>query len=708
MRSLLLVGVLLCAVQVRAGSPVEKVITMLEDLQTQVITEGKTEATTYDKFACFCKDMTDDKTEAINTGETNVESLTATMGALGSRRADLDTDIDDLNKDIADKHNQITEAKEKRAKEFAEYQAYMADLKDMEAELKGAKEALKNGMKGAALAQLTQKLQKVQVTLNQAPSAHMGEIAYQQHSAKLLKKVIEMEADTVRTIVEVEADEQKAQQDHDKKVLRLQLEIGSKEDAKSRTEERKADTSADLASTQQELTATLAQLSDDKAYIKDLVAKCEDKAKEYDQRSTMRSSELSALTQALTILGGAVSESHGKNTVRLVEKKATLSKTVLPEADEDEDEDEEDEAVSFLQEASSRSKLVQLATAVKTKGFLAPVDSSASTRDQLVELLRTKSTTLKSTALASLAVKAQADPFAKIKQLVDELINRLMQEAADEASHKGWCDKELTNAKQRRGENADSVRELNTKLEWGEAKRDKLAANIEKLEKELAELNASLDETTKQREEESAENQATVDEAKEGLEAINKAIDTLEKFYGDAKDAEVEGLVQVGAKRRHTGVDDDAPDTGFSGANKGSQGAAGGILAMMEVIQSDFERTIKETERTEKMAETDFLELEHTTKTSIEDKEGALEGAQSDHSATVDEIGSNLEDLKDKQALMDKALQELEELRPACIDTGMSYEERVAAREQEIEALNDALCIIDAGSAVQTEPACQK
>lgn len=30
-----------------------------------------------------------------------------------------------------------------------------------------------------------------------------------------------------------------------------------------------------------------------------------------------------------------------------------------------------------------------------------------------------------------------------------------------------------------------------------------------------------------------------------------------------------------------------------------------------------------------------------------------------------------------------------------CIDTGMSYEERVEKREEEIEALHKALCILD-------------
>ena len=109
---------------------VKKVVTMLEDLQTQVIEEGKAEAGTYDKFACFCKDMTDDKTDAITTGQASVEDLTATMNDKNSARAEVDTEIAGLNEDITRMNDEIAAAKAQRKKDRAEYLKNKADVKD--------------------------------------------------------------------------------------------------------------------------------------------------------------------------------------------------------------------------------------------------------------------------------------------------------------------------------------------------------------------------------------------------------------------------------------------------------------------------------------------------------------------------------------------------------------------------------------------------
>jgi len=53
-------------------------------------------------------------------------------------------------------------------------------------------------------------------------------------------------------------------------------------------------------------------------------------------------------------------------------------------------------------------------------------------------------------------------------------------------------------------------------------------------------------------------------------------------------------------------------------------------------------------------------------------------------------------DMKSNMNLLDDALKGVEELKPMCIDNGMSYADRVAKREEEIAALKKAMCQLDA------------
>merc|ERR1719482_1718010 len=109
-------------------------------------------------------------------------------------------------------------------------------------------------------------------------------------------------------------------------------------------------------------------------------------------------------------------------------------------------------------------------------------------------MLNVDSKRLHSTKLAAIAAQiSSTGPFDKITKLIQELIERLLQEAADEANHQGWCNKEMTEAKEQRGRKAEMVRELNDNLANNEARRDVLTTETEKLTNEMAELQSSLD-----------------------------------------------------------------------------------------------------------------------------------------------------------------------------------------------------------------------
>jgi len=309
-----------------------------------------------------------------------------------------------------------------------------------------------------------------------------------------------------------------------------------------------------------------------------------------------------------------------------------------------------------------------------------------------------KANKIGSPALTAIALRMQADPFVKVKKLISDLIQRLVQEAADEATKKGWCDTEMGKATKTRDLNFDKTVSLNANLMSLEAQKASLEEEISDLTVEIADLNDALTKTTKLRADEKAENEDTIEKAEAGLAATKDAYEVLEEFYKKSAKATAE-LVQTKKatllKNKASPIEEDAPEESMKGAYKGNQQKAGGILAMLDVIISDFERTLKTTAADEKQALAEFTSFKKTTDTSIASKESQKTNAESMLKSTDNQITEDMSSLEKHQKMLDDTLEELEDLKPACVDTGMSYEERVQKRKDEIEALKKAICELD-------------
>jgi len=305
------------------------------------------------------------------------------------------------------------------------------------------------------------------------------------------------------------------------------------------------------------------------------------------------------------------------------------------------------------------------------------------------DLLMNKGEKLKSALLTSLATRLADDPFAKVKQLIQELVDRLLQEANSEASQKGWCDKAIAEARQKRDYAAKEVTTLNAEMSRLESLVEQLTLELGELEKAIQQIKDDQKEATQIRTDEKKENEASIQEAKDGLTALDQVIDTLDKFYKTAAKAKVE-LVQT------SGPEDDAPDAGFAAgeAYTGAQGAGGGVLGMLEVMKSDFMRSVSETEAAEKQAEQDHLEFMTETGKSLAEKETAEGQKKKQKSDASTKLTDTKDDLGSEMATITSSIKELLQLKPVCMDTGMSYEERVSRRQDEIEALKQALCVL--------------
>jgi len=305
-----------------------------------------------------------------------------------------------------------------------------------------------------------------------------------------------------------------------------------------------------------------------------------------------------------------------------------------------------------------------------------------------VTVLRTEGTRLASAELEMMAMKISGpDHFKEVKIMIQKLIERLLDEKKAEASKKGFCDQELAKAQSDRDSTKNKADGMSADLKAYEATKEELEAEIKKLKKDIKQEESDYQEAKDERRGDKEANEKTLDTANKGLDALNEAILVLKAFYNN-RGPKV--LLQASP------VDDDTSGPGFSGGYKGSEKKSRAIFAVLETISSDFQKTISETEKAEAEAAADFVELDRKSKSTLASKETKKELDNTDLKQTKDDITKTLDDLETMMGLNHDALKMIESLKPACLDAGgMNSKQRGEKRDEEIKALNQAICMLE-------------
>jgi len=316
-------------------------------------------------------------------------------------------------------------------------------------------------------------------------------------------------------------------------------------------------------------------------------------------------------------------------------------------------------------------------------------DTSAPTR--VLAFLTEKAVLLNSPMLSTLTLKLKLgegkDHFVKVRTMIKDMIEKLEADAESEASQKSFCDKNMKKAVTARDEANGAIEGHTADIDSMESKVAELTAEMKQLQVEIADLQKGLFEAKELRAKEEAANEKTIADSKAGLKAVKDAIEVLKDFYE---------FIQLGQPKDRSGntVGDLAPKT-EEGEYKGNQDAAKGILGMLDVIVSDFERTVETTEKEEEKAKKEFEDYEKDTKSDIKDKADSKNEKKEDKESTEADIMDAKQDLKDEQDNLKDAKHELAKLTPLCVDTGMDWKTRRRKQKQEIEALKQAMTILD-------------
>lgn len=649
-------------------SPVAKVIKLLEDLKTEVENDGTKEATSYGKYACFCKDTTKEKAEAITNGQDSINTLSADITDNTASKEEKESEVKKRKDDHEALGSDMSATVARCSTAQAKYEADTADMSKAIESLDKAIKAMsakKGNIKAASLLSSDKDVQRGLALANL--TLDPSDPAYKYHSkeindilAKLLKDFKDEKQDVQDTWTKTNTacTEQKDG---------LNTQMKDNLDATTSAEERIEELKTTISKDRGDLVEAQDTLQEDETYLKDLTKQCETKAKDFDQRASMRNDEIGALSQALTILTNKVEGADAD-----VNKRAFVqnSKDVTPKASIV-------KPLSFLQAAPIKA----------VTNFLARQDASISEKavqEQVVALLRHEGSRLLSPELSAVAMRITEDHFKKVKVLIQDLIEKLLDEAKAEASKKGFCDTEIAKSNLNRDNAKQHIQSMSAELKGLESTKEELESEIVKLGKEIKETNDELEKALGLRNDEKKQNLETLSTAKEGLDALNEAILALRAFYSQASRARV--LLQA------------APDAGFEGGYKGKQQSSRAIFDLLETIAGDFQRSIKKTEQAEAEAAADFVKFDRTSKENTGSKETKRKLDEQDLKSTKTNIVKTLDDLKTEMGLLDDALQMVTSLKPACLDAGgMNYKDRTAKRNEEIAALNQALCILTPG-----------
>jgi len=313
---------------------------------------------------------------------------------------------------------------------------------------------------------------------------------------------------------------------------------------------------------------------------------------------------------------------------------------------------------------------------------------------KMMSFLRTQQKSLKSDTLSALMIQMKEDHFVKVRGMIKDMIAKLEADAAAEGDQKAWCDSEMEKATSQRDENIGAMEGDLAAKSKAEAAIAKLQEEIQTLLEEISELNKSLNEATQLRGKDKAENTKTLADANAGLAGVNKAMKILKDFYDNAFLQTKSQYKPPNSDASGATVGDLAPDS-FEGDFAGNQDAASGIIGQLDVIKSDFEGTIEATKTAETDAESEFQDYKSETEGDVSEKEGLVKTKEGEVNTETANLSDSKEDLMEHTTLKSEALEELAKLKPACVDTGSDYAEKVARREQEIESLKNAYVIFD-------------
>jgi len=647
---LMLMALALQPVQANQVSPITKVLQLMSDMQTKIIAEGEAAHGVYAEFAEMCEERSKNLQFEIKTGKAEVADLKAAIDEETAKAESLDTKVEELTASIAADEADLEAATKIRAKESADFVAEEKELAEVIDSLQRAigileKEMAKHGasmmqIKNAGnLAKTLQVLVEAS-TLTSADAKGIAALVQTQENSDdvetgapdpavykgqsggiidtlgdLLEKAESQLADIRNKETAALHEFQSLKQSLEDKIKYENKELDEAKTGIAASNEKKAIAEGDLETTTK-------NLDEDVLALSELHHQCLSKAQDYEVETKSRGEELTAIAAAKKAISettaGAADLSYGFSQV------------------------------SFLQRSQSGGM-------------------------QVVRFFRELAQKKHFPALAQLSMRMDAairasegDPFVKVKDLIQDMIETLEKEAEEDATEKAYCDKELAETNAKKDAKTTEIKKLSTKIDQMTSRAAQLKGEVAELEKALSALSKAQAEMDKIRLEEKEDYIKAKSEMDAGIKGVQLALKVLRDYYAKGDKA-----------------------------HASDEGGGAGIIGLLEVVESDFSKGLIEMTSTEEAAqaaydqETKDNEIERTIKEQdVKYKSEEATGLEKTTAeATSDKSGVQEE--------LDAVLEYLKGMEDRCIAKPETYQERVKRRDAELAGLREGLRILE-------------
>jgi len=680
------------------ANPIRKIVMLLQDMQKEVEAEGEKEKELYEKFMCYCKGGTENLDAEAADAVARYDAATAQAKVDSAEKAQLDSELVGHKADRAAAKNDLATAMSLRNKEHEAYVKESGEAGENLDAMNSAIPALEKGMgsflQSSAATSLKNLMGQTQMDGRETILSFLSK-DYVPASGQIVGILKNMKDEMEKSIADLVAAEKASEQSFQELSAAKKKEIQAATEAVESKTVRSGQLAVSIVENKGAAADATRELDAAQKFKAELAISCKTKTADWEERSKTRADELVAISEAISVL-------NDDDALEVFNASAAKKPAVNP--------------VQFLQKSKKVSNKLSKVKVVLQETLK---NSSNKAINLLAQAVVSK---IKS------GEKSGKVDFSVVLKMIDEMVELLKKEQADDEKHKDWCNGEFDSSDDEHKDTTRNLKNLASTIselkDAIQASKDTIAATTQK----IADLDKSVAEASAQRQQEHAEFQQFVKMNEAAKQLLFEAKNRLQKFYnpnmykapekrelsendrifqnagGKLEEEVVVGTAagalaffqssvrKVGVLRAAAPEKPQAPEE-YGEFKKNTEGS-NSVMGLMDLMTAEVAKGLQEGRHDEKVAQRDYDSLtadaKSTRATDVESLnreegkkatlEGDLQATQQNHTITDEKLAQINGYIAD--------------LHQSCDFILTNFEVRREARTNEREGLENAKAVL--------------